>query len=107
MKKNDWILILVLLFSACLLGGAFFLSRSGGHFVKVSVDGEEYGCYDLKEDQVIEIGENNRLEIKHGKASMIWAECPDQLCVHMVPICKSHELIVCLPNRVSVEVFEN
>ena len=32
------------------------------------------------------------------------ADCPDKLCVHQKAISKNHEMIVCLPNKVVVEV---
>ena len=35
---------------------------------------------------------------------MIEADCPDQLCVHQKAISKDRETIVCLPNKVVVEV---
>ena len=91
MKKSDWTLTAV---------------RAGGHYVVVEVEGKEFGRYDLAEDQTIDINGTNRLEIADGKASMVYADCPDQLCVHMVPISRAHELIVCMPNKVTVEAFE-
>lgn len=106
MKKNDWILAGGVLVIACLMGILIYWSQSKGHYVVVTVNGEEYGHYDLDEDQTVDINETNRLEIKDGKASMIYADCPDKLCVHMVPISRSHEMIVCMPNKVTVEAFE-
>lgn len=106
MKKNDWILaagILLAAIAGCLI---LYWSQSRGHYIVVTVDGEEYGTYDLSEDQVIEIGDTNLLEIKNKKASMIRADCPDQICVHMAAVGRSHEMIVCMPNKVIVEVFE-
>ena len=35
---------------------------------------------------------------------MIEADCPDQLCVHQKKISMNHESIICLPNRVVVEI---
>ena len=106
MKKSDKILAAVVLVLAAVSGIWLYVSQTTGHYVVVEVDGEEYGSYDLSEEQIVEIGETNRLEIKDGKASMISADCPDQLCVHMTSISRSHELIVCLPNKVTVEAFE-
>lgn len=106
MKKNDWILAAVVLLAA-IAGCAFlYWNQARGHYVVVSVDGEEYGTYDLGEDRVIEIQDTNRLEIRNGKAFMIEANCPDQICVHMSAVSRTHEMIVCMPNRVTVEVFE-
>lgn len=106
MKKNDWLLAAGVLVVACLLGVLMYRNQSKGHYVSVTVDGEEYGRYDLDEDQIIEINDTNRLEIKDGKASMIYGNCPDKLCVHMASVSRAHEMIVCMPNKVTVEVFE-
>lgn len=106
MKKSDWTLTAVLLVLAVLMGILAYSNRAGGHYVVVEVEGKEFGRYDLAEDQTIDINGTNRLEIADGKASMVYADCPDKLCVHMVPISRAHELIVCMPNKVTVEAFE-
>ena len=75
---------------------------------EVTVDGEFYGTYSLKKDQIVEIVVNeevtNVLQIKNGKADMIKADCPDLLCVHQRAISNQNETIVCLPNKVVVEI---
>ena len=106
MKKSDWILVLAIFLAVCLSAGFLYGSRDRGYCVSIQIDGAEYGRYDLSADRVIEIGETNRLEIRDGKASMVHADCPDQLCVQMAPVSAVHELIVCMPNRVAVEVME-
>ena len=42
--------------------------------------------------------------VKNGKAKMIEADCPDKLCMHQKAVSKNHESIICLPNKVVVEV---
>ena len=44
------------------------------------------------------------LTIKDGKADMTFADCPNQICVHHEAIMNKGETIVCLPNRVVVEI---
>ena len=76
----------------------------------VYTDGKIYGRYDFDEPAIIEVGDSNILEIKDGKAKMIYADCADQVCVHSAALGKdSPGHIVCLPNRivVSVENSEN
>ncbi len=107
MKRNDWILAVGILLAACIAGFFFYGNRLQGKYVLVQVDGEEYGRYHLNEDQVIDIHHTNRLTIQDGKASMTYADCPDQICVNTAPVGESHELIVCMPNRITVEVQEN
>ena len=61
--------------------------------------------YSLAEDREIEINEGtNILKIKNGEADMVEADCPDQLCVNQKPVSLDHESLICLPNRVVVEV---
>ena len=46
------------------------------------------------------------LIISDGKADMESADCPNQICVHHSAISHTGETIVCLPNRVVIEVIE-
>lgn len=106
MKKSDWILIGAVFLAVSVSAYFFYSGQDRGNLVSIQVDGAENGTYDLGTDQVIEIGETNRLEIREGKAAMVYADCPDQLCVQTASICEVHELIVCMPNRVVVEVLD-
>ena len=105
MKKNDWILVAVIL---VLAGVGFLIYTSFGKqtagFVKITVDGEVYGTYSLEKEQEIKINDTNYLMIKDGYADMIEADCPDQICVEHISISKNKETIVCLPNKVVVEI---
>ena len=79
-----------------------------GACVRVTVDGSVYGTYALGEEQEIPIVQDgvitNVLTIRDGRADMTEADCLDKLCVHQKAISKNHEMIVCLPNKVVVEV---
>lgn len=106
LKKKDWLLIVIII---CVAGLAFFLHEKiggrGANCVTVKVDGTIQGVYSLAEDQEIEINAgSNILVIKNQEANMKEADCPDQLCVHQKPVSKNHESIICLPNKVVVEV---
>ena len=105
MKKNDWILVASILVIA---GIGFLIYMSFGTqtagLVKVTVDGEVFGTYSLEKEQEIEINDFNCLIIKDGYADMAEADCPDQICVEHKPISKNKETIVCLPNKVIVEI---
>lgn len=104
MRKNDFILIGIVLFCAILFYIGYNLYVDDGNEVVVTVDGIQYGTYSLSENQIVNIGETNVLEIKDGEAYMIEADCPDELCLHQSAISQNHESIICLPNRVVVEV---
>ena len=78
--------------------------------MEVTVDGAIYGTYPLDVDKEIPIQKDgkttNLLVIKDGKADVTEADCPDKLCVHQRAISKYHESIICLPNKVVVEVTD-
>ena len=105
-KKKDWILILlVILIAGAAFGIHEFAGGTGADVVTVKVDGKVTATYPLDKDRKIEInGGTNVLTIKNGEAKMIDADCPDQLCVHQKAVSKNHESIICLPNKVVVEV---
>lgn len=113
MKKinsNDRILI-VCIFVAALLGSflLFFLIPEQGMYVRVSVDGETVSEYDLQVERTVTLTGaayfENTLVIKDGEADMIQAGCPDRICVRQRAISRPGESIVCLPNRIVVEVI--
>lgn len=105
MKKNDWILVTVIL---VLAGIGFLIYTSFGRqtagIVKITVDEEVFGMYSLQKEQEIKINDTNHLIIRDGQADMIEADCPDQICVEHISISKNKETIVCLPNKVIVEI---
>lgn len=111
MKKNDVILIVVLIAAALAVFGGISLyasiSTEQGEAV-VYLEGEEQGRYSLKENATVKIqaqGENyNILEIKDGKAEIKEASCPDKICVNHRPVDKRGESLVCLPNKITVEI---
>lgn len=109
MKKNDRIFLCVVFLVLAAVAAVFYLTRENyGAQVKVTVDGDLYGTYSLNENQEIRIQKDgvttNVLVIKDGTADIIEADCPDKLCVHQRAISKTKETIVCLPNKVVVEV---
>ncbi len=108
LKKNDLILVGIIL----LLCIGFFayrkLTQAPGSKVEVMVNGKLYDTLVLQEDTVYTVkGENgafNTFKITDGVVDMIDASCPDKLCVNQAGIHHNHETIVCLPNKVILEV---
>lgn len=105
-KKKDILLVVIIL---AIAGLAFLLHEviggKGANCVTVKVNGVIEGVYSLAQDQEIEINDgSNILVIKNGKADMVEADCPDKLCVKQKSVSKNHESIICLPNKVIVEV---
>ncbi len=109
--KNDLILIGVLLACLAVIGIALLLMKKDGKEVVVSVDGKEVASFSLDKDLVYEIegyeGGKNILTIESGVAYMSDASCPDKLCMHMGKISNVGQSVICLPNRVVVEIRGN
>ena len=105
--KNDIMLAALVIVLAALLWVGIRLTQSEGASVMVTVDGELFGEYPLDKDAEIRIGEGekyNLLVIKDGEAQIAEASCPDKLCVNQGKISFDGQSIICLPNKVVVEV---
>lgn len=112
MKKNDRIFLILVFCVLLVIVAVFYLTGKGsGARVQITVDGVLYGTYSLNEDREVPIERDgvvtNVLVIKDGMADMTEADCPDMLCVHQRAISKTGETIVCLPNKVVVEVLKS
>ncbi|MBQ8403033.1 MAG: NusG domain II-containing protein [Clostridia bacterium] len=85
----------------------FFLLKKEGAYATVLVGGEVHSRHPLSRDNLLEISTeygHNRLKIENGKASIVYADCPDGLCVNHHPVSCAGESIVCLPNKLVVEI---
>lgn len=109
--KNDIILIaaLAVLALAAYLGTTYFQGKNTKNAVAViKIDGEEYGRYPLAEEitEQIEVPEGgyNVLKIAEGRADITEASCPDKICVNHRPVSRKGQSIVCLPNKVVIEI---
>ena len=107
--KTDLLVIGLLL----VIGVSGFLAvrllvNQDGAVVRISIDGDVYGTYHLSQEQTIPIVSDgavtNTVQISQKAAKMAEADCPDQLCVHQRAIARQGETIVCLPNRIVVEI---
>lgn len=82
-------------------------TASDSPLVVVSLDNRTYGIYPLDENRTVDIengGNSNVLEIRDSGATMLSASCDNQICVHTGTITRPGESIICLPNRVIVEI---
>ena len=105
--RNDILLVVVLLVVVCVAGLAFWLLRTDGDTVTVTVDGQSFGTYSLGQDirvPIVTERGSNTLVIRESRAWVEEASCPDGICAAHRPISRDGESIVCLPNRVVVTV---
>ena len=110
MKKRylyDALLVLVLISVSFVL---YFVIRYGadsGGAVRVSVGEDPSIEYPLSRDASYSLnGGTNILIIEGGEAFIKEADCPDGLCIRQGRISRVGERIVCLPNKILVEVID-
>ena len=83
-------------------------ARKPGSYFTVTVNGERVGSYPLSVNAEYELnGGTNILVVEDGHVYMKSASCPDSLCVRQGKKSLSGQRIVCLPNKVMVEVFSD
>lgn len=113
-RRDIWVIGTILL-AALALAALGFALRGGGDVVRIYLDGELYATLPLDEDCEFPVeqpdGAVNVIEIADGGVRMKHANCPNQTCVGCgwrypddVRALPDAAWIVCLPNRVSVEL---
>lgn len=104
-----WVVLIGVILVAAVAGMLVIQSvREEGAQVVITWNGEVDGTYSLDENQTFVFeGENggyNVVTIEDGFVFMAEANCPDQVCVNHGPTNQTADPIVCLPNKLVVEV---
>lgn len=122
LTKADIVLFAAL---AVLAGGSLYysghaitndvtsVSGSSQRMVRITVANEEYGEYPLDEDTEITITRRPSddqvcINIVHIKDSVVWmgeSNCKNQVCIQDGYIDSVGQQIICLPNRVVIEII--
>ena len=107
---------IVLIAGFLIFAGMFYfilnLNPQTGDTVVIKVNGKIYAEVSLNDEKDVEIyfddgTISNTVRIQDNKASMIYAACPDKLCMRYKPVESQsyiNNILVCLPNRVTVEL---
>lgn len=107
MKRNDMLLIIVVIAIGLLMYFVVFTGKSGDN-IEVVVDGDIMGTYAMTEDRIIHIdnmrGGDNTIVIRNGAVYMEDANCPNKICVEQGSIMSDGETICCAPNGIMVIV---
>ena len=102
----DLALVLCLLLFASILFFITSKTQDTGVAVRVSIGGDFFAEYPLDKDGEYTLnGGTNTLLIKDGEASVVFADCPDKICKKAYPISLTGERIVCLPNKIMIEII--
>ncbi|MGL5150620.1 MAG: NusG domain II-containing protein [Clostridium sp.] len=112
-KKWDIILIVILLifsFTPEFILGSRLKGDYDSTYAQITIGGKLYKNIPLsvhKGEETIEIKGKygtNIIKIRNSALTMIDATCPDKVCMTPEYISKPGQNIVCLPNRVMVEI---
>lgn len=109
MKRLDFILITVYITISILIGYIMIWGPSDmPEGVIIKVDNEVLAEYVLPTEEPIrikvdELG-HNIVVIDGYEVYMEESDCPDQICVKQGIITKSGSMLVCLPNKLTVEI---
>ena len=100
-RRNDILLVAVIVAAAAAALILWLSLRQEGVMVRVSVDGKEIAAYPLSQNIEVAIDElgHNTLVIH-----ILDADCPDQLCVKQGKISRGGQSIICLPNKLVIEI---
>ena len=104
MKKADFMVFFGILLIGILMLFAGRLFSVQGDTVIITKDGKVFGEYSLSEDAEIPVWDTNIVKIQDGYAYMHFSTCPDKLCIRQGKASDSSKKIICLPNKVTVEV---
>ena len=95
-------------------GAAAFLllrPKSEGHVARITLDGKVVQEIDLsrvEQPYTLTVdgpgGFSNTIAVEKGRICVSQAGCPDQICVHQGYISDGTTPIVCLPNKLIIEI---
>lgn len=112
MTKYDKLLIILVLVASIV--SIMIIGKSTANFDKtyaeIYIDGELYKKYSLDKNSMevvtIETEQGkNIIEIEGYNIRMIESSCPNKLCIKQGTIHKHGQLIVCLPNKIVVQII--
>lgn len=106
-KKADIFLAAALIIAGLAMSYILSFGQETGRELTISCGGEKFGTYSLLEDREVVIDRNdhiNKVTIKNGTVSMSFSDCHGQDCIHQGEISLSGETIICLPNKVVLEI---
>ena len=104
-SNKIWIFFFSVVLLVCIAAICFLLFISNAQTAVIYVDGKEFcrvDLYHVTESYTIPL-DGNTILVEPGGISMQSATCPDKLCIRQGTL-HSVGRIVCLPNRVVIEM---
>ncbi len=117
MKRTETKLIVAFLMIAAIISSVFYIGKPNksqvNRYLSIQKDGVEIKRYPYDEirpdwEEIIRGGEGeNTVVMTEEGVRIAHATCPDKICVHMPAISEPGEMIVCLPNKLLLEIVDD
>lgn len=107
-RSEKLLIAVIVLFSiAAILWNWSGDSKNGknGGMVAINYGGKLLEKVGLEKDTIIVLPNREmKIEVKDSRVRAAWSDCPNQLCVNRGWIKTAGEIIVCVPNKVLIEI---
>lgn len=107
-KKKDFIILIII---ALIITGGFifnnFYFNQDNLFVQIRINNQIYQRLPLSIDQTVDIKDKTTVIIKDRHVHVENSNCPDKLCQKQGSIEKNGEQIICLPNKIVIEIVSD
>ena len=105
-KGGDWFII-ILFCALIIISTKFLWNLPQGEYLEIYKNNEILATYTLNQKitKIINgaIGET-KIMIDHGKVRFSSAPCTKKYCIHQGWINKSNQIIICIPNQISISI---
>lgn len=103
MKKGDIIIIISVALALVISIAWLIIFSKQGSTVTIKQNNEIVYSESIGKDNTVTL-DGNTVIIEDGFVYMLNASCKNQVCVNTGKISKKGESIICLPNKVTVEI---
>ncbi|MBP3920658.1 MAG: NusG domain II-containing protein [Bacilli bacterium] len=110
MNKSDLRLIIILVIICMIAVTSFLFKKNNGDSALVYYDGNQVMTIDLKVDGDYEVDGLNgkvKMQVRDGKIKVNEENSPYHICSKQGYISESYESIVCLPNKIVINISDN
>ena len=106
-KTGDWFII-ILFCALIIISTKFLWNLPQGEYLQIYKNNEILATYSLnqKVTKIIngEKGET-KIIIDNGKVRFTSAPCTKKYCIHQGWINKANQIIICIPNKISISIL--
>ena len=101
-RTGDFI-IGILIFLLALGIWIYPYMQEEGKLCRITVDGKLHSEISLSDDCEVKLS-GCIVKVRDGEVYVTDSDCPDKVCENTGKISKSGESIICVPNRISIEI---